>query len=195
MEFITNTVGSTIFQSLVVTREDNVDEFIVKMLLNNEIDGLLPVSVIQKNLDLDIRYNVTSLIPLTQVMQEPMSKTKVMNVIGSIVKAAQNAEEYMLTVDGLLLDEKYIYVNIADGVAYLMYLPIENPNKVEMIAFIKRMLTSFQYDPSEDSGYVLKFMNAFNSGSIQTIDELSDFMRQMEKMRRKLHRRYRCVRR
>lgn len=185
MEFTTNTVGSTIFQSLLVTREDNADEFVIKMLLNNVIDGLLPVSVIQKNLDLDVRYNVTSLIPLAQLMQEPMSKTKVMNVIGSIVKAAQNAEEYMLAADGLMMDEKYIYVNIADGCAYLVYLPITNPCKEDIIAFIKRMLTSFQYDSGEDSGYVLKFMNAFNSGSIQTVGELADFMRQMEKETKK----------
>ena len=58
MEFTINTLGSTTFQSLLVTREDKADEFAIKMITNNEIDGLLPLSVIRKNNDMEVRYNI-----------------------------------------------------------------------------------------------------------------------------------------
>ena len=181
MEFITNTVGSTIFQSLLVKREDNADDFIIKMLTHNEIEGLLPISVIQKNLDLDVRYNVTSLLPLAQIMQEPLSKNKVMTIVKSIAKVVQNVEEYMLDAQCILLDEKYIYVNIVNAEASFIYLPMANPCAVDVIAFVKRLMTAFQYDSNEDSSYLLKMMNAFNSGSIQTVHDLLDFIEKMER--------------
>lgn len=181
MEFTTNIIGSTVFQSMLVRQEDLPDEFVIKMLTNNEIEGLLPLSVIQKNFDFDIRYNVTSLVPLTQFMQDRFTKKQVLNVIASIVKATTNADEYMLSPNGLLMDEKYIYVNITEGEAFLMYLPIANPYSTDVVSFVKKLFTSFQYDPNEDSGYVLKFMNAFNSGTIQTVDDLSDFIMSVEK--------------
>lgn len=181
MEFTTNTIGSTIFQSLLVLREDCPDDFVIKMLTHNEIDGLLKISVIQKNYDLDVRYNVTSLLPLSQVMQEALSKNKVLTIIRSIAKAAQNVEEYMLDSQGLLLDEKHIYVNIVNGETSLIYLPVENPYATDVVGYIKQLMTAFQYDTNEDSGYVLKMMNAFNSGSVHTVRDLIDLIEKIEK--------------
>ncbi len=181
MEFTIQTIGSTIFQSIMIGQQDLADEFSIKMLTNNEIQGMLPFSAIRKDMDMELRYNITSLIPLSQLMQEPLSKNKVLNILRSIVSAVISVEEYMLDATGLVMDEEKIYVNIATGEAELMYLPVVNPYACDIIAFIKRLITCFQFDQNEDSGYVLQFINAFNSGSITTIAGLSDFILSIEK--------------
>lgn len=181
MEFIIQTIGSTIFQSLMVGQKDSPDEFVMKMLTNNEIQGLLPLSIIRKDLDIELRYNITSLIPLSQMMQEPLSKSKVLNILRSIVSAAVQVEEYMLDVTGLVMNEEKIYVNIATGEAKLMYLPVAHSYTCDVVAFVKRLITCLQFDQNEDSSYILRFMNAFNSRSIATVAELSDFILSMEK--------------
>lgn len=181
MEFTINTIGSTIFQCVLVGKEDKPDEFVIKMITNNEIDGLLPLSVIRKDMDMELRYNITSLLTLSQMMQEPLNKKKVLNILKSIVSAATQAEEYMLDVTGLVLDEEKIYVNIATGEAKLIYLPVTNEGSCDVISFVKRLITCLQFDQNEDSSYILQFMNAFNSGSITTVAELAEFLLSMEK--------------
>lgn len=184
MEFTVNTIGSTIFQSILLSQEDAVDTFVIKMLTNNEVGGLLPLSVIRKNLDMEVRYNVTSLVPLSQLMQEPMSKQKVMNLLKSLVAAAMQSEEYMLGTEGLVMDISKIYVNPVSGEAWLIYLPIANPYACDMILFVKQLITSLQYDQSEDFSYILHFMNAFNSQTVTTVAELNDFIQFIEKGKR-----------
>lgn len=184
MEFTINTVGSTIFQSITISKEENPDWFAIKMLTNNEISGLLPMTVIRKNLDAEIRYNVTSLVPLSQLIQEPLSKTKVLNVLRSVVLAATQVEEYMLDVTELSLKEEQIYVNMISGEAKLMYLPFHTKNSEDVIGFVKRLITSLQYEPGEDFSYILKLMNALNGGSITTVAELEQFIGSLERKER-----------
>lgn len=180
MEFTINTLGSTTFQSLLVTREDKADEFAIKMITNNEIDGLLPLSVIRKNNDMEVRYNITSMIPLHQFMQSPLPRVKILKIIKSIVAATIELEEYMLDGQALVFQEEYMYVDIADGTTRLMYLPVQNPYQSDVVTFVKKIMTEFQFQQNEDASYILKFMNAFNSGRITTPGDLLEFVEELE---------------
>ena len=180
MEFTINTLGSTTFQSLLVTREDKADEFAIKMITNNEIDGLLPLSVIRKNNDMEVRYNITSMIPLHQFMQSPLPRVKILKIIKSIVAATIELEEYMLDGQALVFQEEYMYVDIADGTTRLMYLPVQNPYQSDVVTFVKKIMTEFQFQQNEDASYILKFMNAFNSGRIATPGDLLEFVEELE---------------
>ncbi len=179
MEFYTNTVGGMIFQNLLLTQEDMPDDFAVKMLTNNEIDGLLKLSVLRKNFDIEVRYNVTSLIPLAQFMESVLTKKKVLAVLKSIGSVACEIEEYMLSQNGLALNVNNIYVDIATGKAFLMYIPSLNYQGGEVLQFAKGLVTSFQYEQTEDTSYVLKLMNAFNNGAINSTKAYSDFISKM----------------
>lgn len=181
MEFTTNTIGGIIFQSILLKQEDAPDDFAIKMLTNNEIAGLLKLSVLRKNSDLEIRYNVTSLIPLSQVMDSPLSKSKVLAILKSIVSAAREVEEYMLDPTGIILDRDKIYVDITNGNSGVMYVPCFAHEGIDVVSFIKDLLTRFQFDQTDDSSYVLRFMNAFNNRTIVTITDLYEFICSVER--------------
>lgn len=150
------------------------------MITNNEIDGLLPLSVIRKNNDMEVRYNITSMIPLHQFMQSPLPRVKILKIIKSIVAATIELEEYMLDSQALVFQEEYMYVDIADGTTRLMYLPVQNPYQSDVVTFVKKIMTEFQFQQNEDASYILKFMNAFNSGRITTPGDLLEFVEELE---------------
>lgn len=60
-----------------------------------------------------------------------------------------------------------------------------HPYTCDIVAFVKRLITCLQFDQNEDSGYILRFMNAFNSGSIATMAELYGFILSIEKKNEK----------
>lgn len=185
MEFITQTIGSNIFQGFVVKQDDVLDEFVIKIFTNNHVERMLPMSVIRKDMDVEIRYNVTSLMPLGQLIKTPLSKRKVLNIFRTIIDAVTQCEGYMLDGNGIVFDEERIYSDI-DGNVQLMYLPVKNQNHMETLIFLQKLVTKLQFDPLEDGGYVLKLMNSFNSGTVATVAEMGAFINTLDGARERI---------
>ena len=72
MEFTFEAIGTNTFLTYMADIEE-FDEFSMKMLEHNEIEGILPFSYLQENRKKKIRYAITSYETLESYIRRPLS--------------------------------------------------------------------------------------------------------------------------
>lgn len=179
MEFVYETVGTNAFLTYAA-KDAKFDQFSIKMLEHNRIEGLLPLSVIQEDADRRIRYMVTSYSALSEYMQHPLSLSKVLNILRSIAQTAIDVEAYMLYPEGLVLDITYVYVEVQTGMTHLIYLPVESDERLDILGFLKNLMGRFQYESPEKSGSILTVLSDMNSGKITTTAQFLEALQKLE---------------
>ena len=180
MNFTYETVGTITFLTYVAQKEE-LDEFSMKMLEHNEIEGLLPFSAIQENRMRKIRYAITSYEILESYICRPLSLEKILNILESISQAAIELEEYMLYSEGIVLDPSYMYTEIASGRTRMIYLPLKLDKKQDVFAFLKELLGRMQYETPESAVCILKIINEINSGRIAGIEQFLEAVREAKR--------------
>lgn len=142
------------------SNEKNIDSFGLGMMMNNAIDGFLPFSCIQKDEDKVLNYNITSMISLEQYMENYLKKDQILNIFISITRGVISAEEFMLDISKLLLDKKYIYIEVNNNVCKLLYLPIkEGYSELGLVNAFKNLCMEIKYDSNDDTAYVTELIN------------------------------------
>ena len=145
-------------------QEEEIDSLAKGMLENNEISGIIRPFFTQRNADRFLKYEVTSRIPLNEYLYgSAVKKENLMKVLISVAEAVNNASEYMLGEERLLLDPSRIYVNISSKEAVLIYLPVMDFNSgTDLKNMILSLLTSLRYDDRGELEYVVKIINLLN---------------------------------
>lgn len=177
MKFNFETIGINTFLSYAADAEQ-LDNFSLKMLENNEINGLLPFSSIHENNQKKIRYTVTSYETLESYIRRPLSFLKILNILESIAKTALELDEYMLYMNGIVLDAAYMYTEIKTGKTYLVYLPLKISENANVFEFLRNLLGRVQYEKPENAVSILKISNEINSGKITGLGQLLDAIRE-----------------
>lgn len=180
MEFTIETIGTSTFLQFAV-ENDRVDSFALKMLENNRIVGILPFSYMQENQNKKIRYMITSYETLESFIRRPLSLTKILNVWESIAAAALELEDYMLSWNGMLLDQAHMYVEISTGKTHLIYLPIKIGERPDVFTFLREFPAKVQYEEPENAVSILKISNEINGGKITGIGQLLDAIRETKR--------------
>ena len=146
--------------------EEKVDEISVQMLKDRSIQGFLHLSFSQMNKDRFFKYDVTSLVPVSEVLEYDVNRKKVLGIFGGIVDALLSAEEYMLIEDTILLDVERIYVNLNDFSTKLVCLPLEGIDSqfVDPKKFFKSIIMNATFSENENNDYVTAILNFINSG-------------------------------
>lgn len=177
MEFTFEAIGTNTF--LAYTADIGIyDEFSLKMLENNNIEGILPFSSIHENRKKKIRYAITSYETLEDYIRRPLPLTKILNIFESIASAAIELEEYMLCLNGIVLETSYMYVDIGTGITRLIYLPLKEMETVDVFGFLRGLLGRVQYEMPESAVCILQISNDINSGNITGLKQLLDAVRQ-----------------
>lgn len=142
---------------------EHLDSFAKGMLQSNDMAGIIKPAFTQRDLDQYLKYNITSKITLKEYFQAGARKEKLLNVFSSVVEAAKEAEEYMLSQERFIFDWEWVYVDITRKKAYLLYLPIdEYSDKKDLKEFLLQLISSLTYDLEEDVTYVVKIINGLN---------------------------------
>lgn len=179
MEFTFETIGINTFLTCM-TDVEKMDDFSLKMLENNEIDGLLPFSSIQENRKKKVRYAITSYETLESYMRRPLTLSKILNILESIAKTALELDEYMLYMNGIVLDAAYMYTEIKTGKTRLVYLPLKSSENVDVFEFLRNLLGRVQYEAPESAVSILKISNEINSGKITGLGQLLDAIKEVK---------------
>lgn len=146
---------------------DELDEFSLGMLSNNDIEGLIPLVFTQMDDKKYLKYNISSRVPASEFFAGIVNKKRLIGVLESIVDALISSDEYMLDSESMLLDLDYIYVDVSTNKAKLVYLPVSNDieKNQDVSMFFKEIMFSNQFDQTENCDYVAKLMNFLNSSS------------------------------
>lgn len=109
-------------------KEKDADKLAVMMIASNHIKGLFPMNYHDEKLMLDITDKI-SLYDFVRENNTPKGKQDFLKLFEGIIATAVSLEEYMLSVDRLVLDPREIYVDTASCEVMIPYLPICNDDQ------------------------------------------------------------------
>ncbi|MCI8886478.1 MAG: FHA domain-containing protein [Hungatella sp.] len=159
---------------------EHLDSFAKGMLQSNDMTGILRPSFMQRDKEQYLKFPVTSRISLQQFIERDMEKDTVLNLFLTMTNAIQEVEEYMLDPDKILLDPDYIFVNIRQKEAGLVYLPVDEfTQDVTVKEFFLYLLGHMQYELKGDLSYVAKLIHFLNQKKPWTFEELRRHISQL----------------
>lgn len=97
---------------LIIAMEEEDSNYQLKMLLGNQIEGLLKVWMKQVDGKREFYYEISSRQQLSRLLEiKRLSAAELKELVLSLASVLKRVEEYLLPAKQLVLDPEYIYVN------------------------------------------------------------------------------------
>ena len=142
---------------------EKIDTVIIGMMEHNNIQGLLPVSILQMNQLKSLRYDISSKINLLEMFSNIVRKEAFIKVLLGIMNTLICAEDYMIEQEAFIIDMEYIYVNPSNYEISMICFPVIKENAVQHLDdFVKSLVFSAKYDQTENCDYIAKLINFLN---------------------------------
>ncbi len=102
--------------------EDSGTDYMMKMLENNTIEGLLSMHSVNVNNKVCYLYDISGRIPLEEMyLTKEFSAADIGYFAGFIREIIAVADRYMLDLDGIVFDKKYIFCAVSENAWSLVY--------------------------------------------------------------------------
>ncbi|WP_286669446.1 DUF6382 domain-containing protein [Thomasclavelia cocleata] len=151
------------FLEYEINIDDSIDFFCEGMIKNNHIKGILPISFQQVDTNRYYSFDVSGLISLDEILNNPVDKKQLINILISIIDTLEIAGEYMIEEKYFLLNINNVYVDRKSDEAYLVCLPIENTEDImNFDEFLKYVLVMAKYVNEADTDFQIKIFNFLN---------------------------------
>ena len=136
-----------------LTEGMNADTFPVRMVMSNEIPGLLRGKLIGMDGEMLAYYDITSLQSVEQLYEDKkMTEKDVRLIAGGVIRMLETIREYFISSESLILDAEMIYTNAARSEIYICCLPgYQEPVKQQFLILMEYMLPKLDH---KDSGAV-----------------------------------------
>lgn len=142
-----------------------LNEYEVYSINNNEVDGLLRVEVVQKNNAFKLFYNVSGFTTFRQFLKMPLTKKTFAAMLQSILDCLLSMKKAFFHQENMLMDFNYVMVNPATQKIYFAYVPIPNfENQTPLRNFLLNIIQYCTFVPGEDMDYVKDYISILNSG-------------------------------
>ena len=171
--------------------EKDADKLAVMMIASNHIRGLFPMNY----QDGKLRLNITDKMSLYDFVQEnntSKGKQEFLKLFEGMIATAVSLDEYMLSVDRLVLDPREIYVDTDSGEVMIPYLPIRSDNQSntrQCIGMMKRLCDLLLDDICEEKPDKAFTTTATNDedgyGGTETFDNLQKNAQESLKLKNK----------
>lgn len=151
--FKRNETGGNIELIYDVGETEKIDTVSIGMMRNNDIESLVPISVITQDNKVELKYKIENAVSLSEYLSQKLTKVKLLNIFENICNALSNIEEYMLMGDQTVLDEEHIFVY--NEQIKLIILPLYNrKNGTGIVTFFKNLLLDMMVKNEEASYFV-----------------------------------------
>ena len=164
MELQIERVGRSQFLIYQMQPDEELDEIGLGMIENNNISGILPITLNHIDEERKLSFNITSQVSLEQLVRGMVSRKKILTVFISICDTFLEAENYMFEDDFFLMEKKYIYTDPSNGRANLVYFPVlREAEPINLRYFFRDLIHSIQSNPNENCDYVEKVVSFLES--------------------------------
>lgn len=163
--FTFETSNSKTYLVYTLNTNEEIDKLSLGMMSNNKIKGFLPVIYTQIDEKRMLKYDVTSLIPASQIFSGTVNRKWVLGIFLGITNAIIEAEEFMINPNTFVIDLNYVYVDISTTDANIVCLPLDDKNVVDYKSFFKNIMFSVQFDSSENNDYVAQIISYLNNNA------------------------------
>ena len=174
MKSYTDTQGTSEYMVLEFDSKEQIDQVASGMLSNNTIEGLLPFVINQFNNKIITKFNITSMITLSELLEEYICRNQIIKIIDTIINLFTEVEDYLIDPDSLILDTDKMFYNKETQNIYLITMPVINKNigNPSLDVFFKSLICRVKFDQSENCDYIGKMLGYLNSN---TKFSLNDF--------------------
>ena len=172
------------------TADDNSKNYRVRMLLDNKIQGLLPITYRQVNGESKYYYEINSLQSLDRIMEKSALKYRELRALFlGCINLFNRLEEYLLSGEQIIIRPDFIYVNVESMEPYFVCYPDYTGDvRVSFIEFVDELLTRIDhtdeqavmlgyqvYRYTRNPNYVLSEIRKFMECPMEHVSEKSSF--------------------
>ncbi|WP_432408064.1 DUF6382 domain-containing protein [Wukongibacter sp. M2B1] len=169
---------------LNVSSNEDILEYQIEMLNNNDCEGVLKLDTRQKNDEIRLYYNITSTLTLSQFLQrKSLKEEEFINILKGITKTLLSSKEYFLYDNSFIVDEDYIYINPSSLDISMLYLPLaldSNINDSFKGFLIDLIISLAKIDENSKGNYMQRILN-YLKNDIFNISDFHDFLNDLEK--------------
>ena len=167
MKSYTDTQGTSNYIVFEFDSKEQIDQVASGMLSNNTIDGLLPFAINQFNNKIITKFNITSMITLSELLEEHICRNQIIKIIDTIISLFTEVEDYLIDPDSLILDTDKMFYNKETQNVYLLIMPVINKNigNPSLDVFFKSLICRIKFDQSENCDYIGKMLGYLNSNT------------------------------
>lgn len=119
--------------------EEILDSFILGMMENNRIPGLLPVHYLQKDEQQVLKYDISRTVLLSDFLTYDTDGMKLVLILKDLADILLEANEYMIEETAFLFGLYSVFV-ARDGKGRLICLPVENRKGMTFRQFCLRLM-------------------------------------------------------
>lgn len=159
------------------TAEKTQNDYDMKMLCDNHIDGLLPVSVHTFNGEKELYYDISVRQPLSILYEKrDMGKEELKKLFEGIKKALENMEEYLLDMECLALEPEYIFIHSSEESIALLYCAYQKEDfEQKAYDFAEYILNRINHEDEQAVVYAYGFYRNIK-------EERGDLLRALERL-------------
>lgn len=169
------------------TEEGKTEDYYgVKMLCDNPIKGLLPLSLHVFNGEKELYYDISTRQPLNILYEKKeMRKEDLEKLLFGMEKALRNLEDYLLETEHLVIRPEYIYIHSADESIDLLYYPCEREEyEKEVYDFAEYILDRINNEDEQAVVYAYGFYRYIKEEQgdlLEALERLFDEKEMMQK--------------
>lgn len=164
---------------VMIQRNEELIERELKTLTMNSIKNLFRPTL--KKGFLFYRYSINYVgphcVPLTQYLKSTISKQNFYYILAQIIAVTNYLQISNMSLKNLLLDLRYIFINISTNELFFVYLPIlSNSVSVDLIGFFGTLLHSTNPDRNENNGYLGEFSTFLGKQSSFSVEAFKNYI-------------------
>lgn len=111
-------------QNIMIIKDENIDEndYKLQMIINNKIEGLVPLSIEYIDNSSILRYDLSSRISFAAMYaRKRMTGKELYGFIKDIKIISDKLREYLIDIDNIMFDTEYIFFNRKTGKYEMCY--------------------------------------------------------------------------
>lgn len=161
MDFSIKNNGEKTVAEYVLKPNDRIDNLTLGMLVNNNIEGIIPVEYIQGD-NKCFDFDITGMVSLEEYLGDVIKKDKLLNLFYKIALVLRGSSEYMINWTSFVLETADIYIKDEAEVGLICVPLLSVSNDGNTCSFFKQILFSAQFDLEENQDYVGRLITFLN---------------------------------
>lgn len=146
------TMGFSSYMTVTCPADMELIHYQLEMMLSNEIKKLLPVTRQMIDGETVIYYNITSRIPLDQILEKrKLTRKELLRLIEGSILAIRDASEFRLPSQGILMETERVYVNPGTCDPAFVFLPIKDAGGNGIKELVTGLVINDRIEMSDDN--------------------------------------------
>lgn len=176
--------------TLNINEEEEVLEYEINMIKNNQSLPFLDIDIIQVNSTKKILYQLDSKVSLLEIIEDKKYDVeKLISIVESVYNCAISVKEFMLDNRKMILDHEHIFID-SNLVPYMIYMPFKEENLYDIkenfnnfLNDIVKEIKNNKYDLTNNDKKVLSRITSNRIGLDEIAKLLADYKKKKDEER------------